>query len=73
MWENVRCLPTGETVTVGGVHLGHNLPDAQGLNRYCVNLSCVSGYARSAVVSATQTDSSQLNSAHTETVTVGES
>jgi len=24
-WEYVRCLPDGETVSVDGTHLGHNL------------------------------------------------
>jgi len=26
VWENVRCLPDGECVSVDGTHLGHNLP-----------------------------------------------
>jgi len=38
--ENVRVLPDGETVSVDGTHLGHNLPDSQG-NRYCINLVSV--------------------------------
>ena len=42
VWENVRCLPNGETVSTAGTHLGHNLPDGRG-NRYCINLSCVAG------------------------------
>ena len=47
VWENVRVLTrgasaSGETVTVDGVHLGHNLPDRHG-NRYCINLVCVAG------------------------------
>merc|ERR1712176_1512119 len=29
-WENVRVLADGETVSVDGTHLGHNLPDANG-------------------------------------------
>jgi hypothetical protein len=33
VWENVRCLPNGESVSVDGTHLGHNLPDRKG-NRY---------------------------------------
>ena len=42
-WENVRVLSSsGETVSVGGTHLGHNLPDRKG-NRYCINLCCVAG------------------------------
>lgn len=41
-WEFVRVLPDGETVSVDGTHLGHNLPDARG-NRYCINLACVAG------------------------------
>ena len=42
VWENVRCLPDGETVSVDGTHLGHNLPDFSG-NRYCINLVSVAG------------------------------
>ncbi len=38
VWENVRVLKgSGETVSVDGTHLGHNLPDRRG-NRYCINL-----------------------------------
>eukprot|EP00615_Pteridomonas_danica_P011181 CAMPEP_0114360720 /NCGR_PEP_ID=MMETSP0101-20121206/24073_1 /TAXON_ID=38822 ORGANISM="Pteridomonas danica, Strain PT" /NCGR_SAMPLE_ID=MMETSP0101 /ASSEMBLY_ACC=CAM_ASM_000211 /LENGTH=175 /DNA_ID=CAMNT_0001505093 /DNA_START=48 /DNA_END=575 /DNA_ORIENTATION=- len=40
--ENVRILPNGETVSVDGTHLGHNLPDHSG-NRYCINLVSVAG------------------------------
>merc|ERR1712130_516419 len=42
IWENVRCLKNGETVSVDGSHLGHNLPDNHG-NRYCINLVSISG------------------------------
>ena len=42
LWENVRCLPNGEAVSVDGTHLGHNLPDAIG-NRFCINLVSVAG------------------------------
>jgi peptide methionine sulfoxide reductase MsrB len=42
VWENVRCLRNGETVSVDGTHLGHNLPDRKG-NRYCINLVSVAG------------------------------
>ena len=42
IWENVRILSNGETVSVDGTHLGHNLPDAKG-NRYCINLISVAG------------------------------
>ena len=42
VWENVRCLQNGETISVDGTHLGHNLPDKKG-NRYCINLVCVAG------------------------------
>jgi hypothetical protein len=35
-WDNVRVLPTGETVSIDGTHLGHNLPDSHG-NRYCIS------------------------------------
>lgn len=41
-WENVRCLRNGETVSMDGTHLGHNLPDKKG-NRYCINLVSVAG------------------------------
>jgi len=41
-WDSVRVLPNGETITVDGVHLGHNLPDGKG-NRYCINLICIAG------------------------------
>ena len=44
IWKNVRVLPDGETVSVNGTHLGHNLPD--GRNRYCINIVCVAGAAR---------------------------
>eukprot|EP00933_Yihiella_yeosuensis_P017986 TRINITY_DN14942_c0_g1_i1.p1 TRINITY_DN14942_c0_g1~~TRINITY_DN14942_c0_g1_i1.p1 ORF type:complete len:217 (+),score=26.37 TRINITY_DN14942_c0_g1_i1:72-653(+) len=40
--ENVRVLSDGETVSVDGTHLGHNLPDSRG-NRYCINLVSVAG------------------------------
>ena len=42
VWENVRVLPDGETVSVDGTHLGHNLPDRKG-SRYCINLVSISG------------------------------
>eukprot|EP00581_Thalassiosira_minuscula_P013343 CAMPEP_0183715932 /NCGR_PEP_ID=MMETSP0737-20130205/9990_1 /TAXON_ID=385413 /ORGANISM="Thalassiosira miniscula, Strain CCMP1093" /LENGTH=174 /DNA_ID=CAMNT_0025945109 /DNA_START=244 /DNA_END=768 /DNA_ORIENTATION=- len=41
-WDYVRVLPNGETVSVDGTHLGHNLPDGKG-SRYCINLVCVAG------------------------------
>lgn len=43
-WDYVRVLPNGETVSVDGTHLGHNLPDKTG-NRYCINLVSVAGNA----------------------------
>ena len=43
VWENMRCLPNGEAVSVDGTHLGHNLPDGSG-NRYCINLVSIAGY-----------------------------
>ncbi len=43
VWENVRCLSDGETVSVDGTHLGHNLPDRKG-SRYCINLVSIAGY-----------------------------
>lgn len=42
VWKNVRVLPGGETVSVDGTHLGHNLPDDKG-RRYCINLVSVAG------------------------------
>jgi len=42
VWENVRCLGDGETVSTTGTHLGHNLPDRSG-NRYCINLVSIAG------------------------------
>lgn len=43
VWENVRVLKnSGETVSVDGTHLGHNLPDRKG-NRYCINLVSIAG------------------------------
>jgi len=43
VWDNVRILKnSGETVSVDGTHLGHNLPDRNG-NRYCINLVSNSG------------------------------
>lgn len=41
-WDFVRCLKDGETVSVDGTHLGHNLPDGKG-SRYCINLVSVAG------------------------------
>lgn len=45
VWENVRCLQDGESVSVDGTHLGHNLPDGTG-NRYCINLVSVAGQGK---------------------------
>jgi peptide methionine sulfoxide reductase MsrB len=42
VWENMRILRDGESVSVDGTHLGHNLPDGSG-NRYCINLVSISG------------------------------
>lgn len=43
VWENVRVLKnSGETVSIDGTHLGHNLPDRKG-NRYCINLVSIAG------------------------------
>lgn len=44
VWDNVRVLRnSGETVSVDGTHLGHNLPDRKG-NRYCINLVSIAGH-----------------------------
>lgn len=45
-WDFVRVLPSGETVSIYGTHLGHNIPDRKG-NRYCINLISVAGYPNS--------------------------
>lgn len=42
VWDNVRALKNGETISTTGTHLGHNLPDGKG-NRYCINLVCIAG------------------------------
>lgn len=42
-WEFVRTLRNGETVSIHGTHLGHNLPDSKG-NRYCINLVSIAGH-----------------------------
>jgi len=42
IWDNVRILRNGETVSLDGTHLGHNLPDRKG-NRYCINLVSIAG------------------------------
>lgn len=44
VWANVRVLGNGETVSVNGTHLGHNLPDMKGA-RFCINLVSVAGHA----------------------------
>jgi len=43
-WDYVRVLPNGETVSVDGTHLGHNLPDSKG-NRFCLNLVSIAGFS----------------------------
>ena len=43
-WDNVRVLANGETVSIDGTHLGHNLPDSKG-NRYCINLVSIAGHS----------------------------
>ena len=42
VWDDVRVLKDGETVSLDGTHLGHNIPDFSG-NRYCINLVSVAG------------------------------
>lgn len=42
VWENVRCLPSGEMVSIDGTHLGINKPDKKG-NRYLINLCAIAG------------------------------
>ena len=48
VWENVRVLPDGECVSTSGSHLGHNIPDGDGL-RLCINLVSVAGTPRRAM------------------------
>ena len=44
VWENVRVLKSsGETVSVDGTHLGHNIPSRDKRNRYCINLVSCAG------------------------------
>ena len=43
VWENVRAMDDSEIVTINGVHLGHNFPEEDKLNRYCINLISVAG------------------------------
>jgi len=44
IWENTRVLKSsGETISVGGTHLGHNIPSKDGRNRYCINLVSIAG------------------------------
>jgi peptide methionine sulfoxide reductase MsrB len=44
VWDNVRVLKSsGETVSVDGTHLGHNIPSRDKRNRYCINLVSVAG------------------------------
>ena len=42
VWDNVRILKNGETVSIAGTHLGHDIPDGKG-NRYCINVVSVAG------------------------------
>ena len=44
VWENMRCLPNGESVSVDGTHLGHNLPDRKG-NRWAWRIWVLSVYS----------------------------
>ena len=43
---NVRQLSDGETVSVAGTHLGHNLPEyaTPAVNRYCIDLVSIAGF-----------------------------
>lgn len=41
-WERVRCLHSGELVSIDGTKLGFHLPDEQG-NKYLVNILAVCG------------------------------
>lgn len=55
VWENCHVVGRSELATKKGTHLGHNLPDRTGANRYCINLVCVAGLdpaAASAAVGA---------------------
>jgi len=62
-WDNVRVLSNGETVSIDGTHLGHNLPDNFG-NRFCLNLVSIAGnpldtHALSSQFKEVQGDTSQ--------------
>ena len=46
-WERVRVLPNGEVVSTAGTHLGHNLIDKQGRNRFCINLCTIAAKPKS--------------------------
>ena len=44
MPEYTRILHDGETISITGTHLGHNVPDFElGRNRHCINLSSIAG------------------------------
>ena len=59
VWDNgVRVLPNGETVSLAGTHLGHNLPDSKG-NRYCINLISVAGNPSSSSSSSSSTKTTE--------------
>ena len=43
VWENVRCMVSGEVVGVNGSHLGHLIPQNDEV-RYVISLVSVAGY-----------------------------
>ena len=50
VWENVRCLPNNEMVSLDGTYLGKLRINSDGKNRYSVNLVSIAGNPTSAVV-----------------------
>merc|ERR1712070_496940 len=50
-WESVRVLPSEETVSIHGTHLGHRHLE-MGRSRYCINLVAIAGHAGGAAPSA---------------------
>ena len=41
VWDNVRVLDDFEVVSTAGTHLGHQMPDADGRPRFCINLCSI--------------------------------
>lgn len=67
-WEYVRVLPSGETVSIDGTHLGHNLPDTKG-RRYCINLVSIAGYPTTTTTQSNKNDEEEEEKEATTTTT----